>query len=38
MARDALTSALLVAGVALAAVALLDWLGYSLFVIEAGLR
>jgi len=37
MARDATTAALLIAGVALAAVALSDWLGYSLFVVGAGL-
>ncbi len=37
MARDATTAALLIAGVALASVALLDWLGYTLFVVQAGL-
>ena len=37
MTRDAITSALLIAGVALASVALMDWLGYTLFVIQAGL-
>ena len=38
MKRDALTAALFLAGVALASIALSDWLGYTLFVLQSGLR
>jgi hypothetical protein len=37
MVRDAITVALFFAGVALSSVALLDWLGYSLFIFGTGL-
>lgn len=37
MAREAWTTGLFVAGVTLASIAALDWLGYAAFVFRAGL-
>lgn len=38
MTRDVLSAGLLFAGAALASVALLDWIGYTIFVFQLGLR